>query len=72
MAAVLNIARAIRHLHSLGIVYRDLKPDNIGFDFSGELKVRTLKTEAGSFRAHLVPPACLKLVELPINPAADF
>jgi serine/threonine protein kinase len=40
MAAVLNIALAIQYLHSLGIVYRDLKPDNIGFDFSGGLKVR--------------------------------
>jgi serine/threonine protein kinase len=39
MAAVLNIALAIQYLHSLGIVYRDLKPDNIGFDFSGGLKV---------------------------------
>jgi len=34
-----NIARAIHHLHSNGIVYRDLKPSNIGFDLQGNVKM---------------------------------
>jgi serine/threonine protein kinase len=28
-----DICSAIRHLHSLSVVFRDLKPDNVGFDF---------------------------------------
>jgi len=34
-----DIANAIYFLHSKCIVYRDLKPDNLGFDMSGVLKV---------------------------------
>jgi serine/threonine protein kinase len=35
----LDIASAIRHLHKLNIVFRDLKPDNVGFDFDGQVKI---------------------------------
>ena len=34
-----DIAGAIRHLHRLQIVFRDLKPDNVGFDFEGHVKL---------------------------------
>jgi serine/threonine protein kinase len=37
--ASLAIARALQYLHNSGIIYRDLKPDNIGFDASGKLKL---------------------------------
>jgi serine/threonine protein kinase len=38
MVAV-DICSAIQHLHSLSIVFRDLKPDNIGFDYEGKVKI---------------------------------
>jgi len=34
-----DICSAIRHLHRLKIVFRDLKPDNVGFDFDGRVKL---------------------------------
>jgi serine/threonine protein kinase len=35
----IDIANVMQYLHSLGIVFRDLKPDNIGFDKNGTLKI---------------------------------
>mmetsp|Transcript_205 Transcript_205/g.345 ORF Transcript_205/g.345 Transcript_205/m.345 type:complete len:388 (-) Transcript_205:474-1637(-) len=34
-----DICSAIRHLHQLKVVFRDLKPDNVGFDFEGRVKL---------------------------------
>lgn len=34
-----DICSAIRHLHYLKIVFRDLKPDNVGFNFEGRVKL---------------------------------
>lgn len=34
-----DIASALEHLHGLSIIFRDLKPDNVGFDFDGQVKI---------------------------------
>mmetsp|Transcript_28103 Transcript_28103/g.42520 ORF Transcript_28103/g.42520 Transcript_28103/m.42520 type:complete len:385 (+) Transcript_28103:162-1316(+) len=34
-----DIAKAIQFIHSKDIIYRDLKPDNVGFDAKGDLKI---------------------------------
>ena len=39
LRVAVQIIDAIDYLHGLGIVYRDLKPDNIGFDEKGTVKL---------------------------------
>eukprot|EP00980_Cylindrotheca_fusiformis_P025151 scaffold13207_cov143-Cylindrotheca_fusiformis.AAC.4 len=39
MDAILQLGNAMQHLHSKGIMYRDAKPANIGFDEEGTLKI---------------------------------
>uniref|UniRef100_A0A7S4JLR6 Protein kinase domain-containing protein n=1 Tax=Odontella aurita TaxID=265563 RepID=A0A7S4JLR6_9STRA len=34
-----DLAAAVKHLHNMNILYRDLKPDNIGFDVRGDVKI---------------------------------
>ena len=35
----LSIAQAMEYIHSLNLVYRDLKPDNVGFTIDGIVKL---------------------------------
>lgn len=39
MQVALDIAKVMEYLHSLNIAFRDLKPDNIGHDSKGNLKL---------------------------------
>eukprot|EP00521_Asterionellopsis_glacialis_P015626 CAMPEP_0195291976 /NCGR_PEP_ID=MMETSP0707-20130614/8541_1 /TAXON_ID=33640 /ORGANISM="Asterionellopsis glacialis, Strain CCMP134" /LENGTH=704 /DNA_ID=CAMNT_0040352347 /DNA_START=150 /DNA_END=2264 /DNA_ORIENTATION=- len=39
LVAVFDVARAMKYLHERKILFRDLKPDNVGFDIRGDAKI---------------------------------
>ena len=39
LKVALEIAEALEYLHSLNILHRDIKPDNIGFDIDGNIQL---------------------------------
>ena len=39
LEVALKIASVLEYLHSMNVVFRDLKPDNVGFDKNGTLKL---------------------------------
>lgn len=41
IVAAFDLAAAIQYLHQTNIVYRDIKPENIGFDIRGDIKICT-------------------------------
>jgi len=43
LSVALQISAAMVHLHTHCIMFRDLKPTNIGFDVRGDVKVSSLE-----------------------------
>ena len=62
-----QVAQALAYLHGLGIMYRDVKPDNIGFDKDGRVKLfdfglaycRPVSNEMAGSRRYMAPEILL-------------
>ena len=39
LAVAYDLSCALSHMHDMSIIYRDIKPDNIGFDVRGDVKI---------------------------------
>jgi serine/threonine protein kinase len=39
LTAAYDISCALSYLHGMNVIYRDLKPDNVGFDVRGDVKI---------------------------------
>ena len=52
-----DIVQALDHIHQLGIVHRDIKPDNLLISANGHIKLADFGlSQGGMDRAHVMPP----------------
>jgi serine/threonine protein kinase len=56
LSVAYDIACALSYLHGMSVIYRDLKPDNIGFDVRGDVKIFDFGLGKSFFLLSGIPP----------------